>query len=127
MYNQRYFNQLVSKNLDLIDNIMEKKYEDWAKDNYFQKKNSVGDVGVIEINNSCNINCVMCDTKSSTRPKKLMNLDTELDEIFEEMKEIFKKLVFKSMIYRDIHMDMISDKLQESFDKISPELKEQLK
>ena len=37
IYNQRYFNQLVSKNLDLIDNIMEKKYEDWAKDNYFQK------------------------------------------------------------------------------------------
>ena len=65
--------------------------------------------------------------KSDDKEKKLMNLDTELDEIFEEMKEIFKKLVFKSMIYRDIHMNMISDKLQESFDKLSPELKEKLK
>ena len=56
-----------------------------------------------------------------------MNLDTELDEIFDELKEVFKKLVFKSMTYRDIHFDMVSDKLQESFDKLSPELKEQLK
>ena len=30
--------------------------------------------------------------KSDDKEKKLMNLDTELDEIFEEMKEIFKKL-----------------------------------
>jgi len=65
--------------------------------------------------------------KKDDKEKKLMNLDTELDEIFDELKETFKKLVFKSMIYRDIHFDMVSDKLQESFDKISPELKEQLK
>ena len=61
------------------------------------------------------------------KEEKLVQLDTELDKIFDELKEVFKKLVFKSMIYRDIHMDMISDKLQESFDKLSPELKEQLK
>ena len=61
------------------------------------------------------------------KEEKLNHLDTELDEIFDEMKETFKKLVFKSMIYRDIHMNMISDKLQESFDKLSPELKEKLK
>ena len=57
------------------------------------------------------------------KEEKLNQLDTDLDEIFEEMKETFKKLVFKSMIYRDIHLDMISDKLQESFDKLSPESK----
>jgi len=65
--------------------------------------------------------------KKDDKEKKLMNLDTELDEIFDELKETFKKLVFKSMIYRDIHFDMISDKLQESFDNLSSESKEKLK
>ena len=57
---------------------------------------------------------------------KLIQLDTELDKIFDELKEVFKKLVFKSMVYRDLSMDIVSDKLQESFDKLSPEVKEQL-
>jgi len=65
--------------------------------------------------------------KSDDKEKKLIQLDKELDGIFEELKETFKKLVFRSMTYRDIHLDMISDKLQESFDKLSPELKEKLK
>ena len=58
---------------------------------------------------------------------KLIQLDTELDKIFDELKEVFKKLVFKSMIYRDIHLDMLSDKLQKSFDQLSQESKEKLK
>ena len=58
---------------------------------------------------------------------KLIQLDSELDKIFDELKEVFKKLVFKSMVYRDLSMDIVSDKLQESFDKLSPELKEKLK
>ena len=57
---------------------------------------------------------------------KLIQLDSELDKIFDELKEVFKKLVFKSMVYRDLSMDIVSDKLQESFDKLSPEVKEQL-
>jgi len=61
------------------------------------------------------------------KEEKLFQLDTELDKIFDELKEVFKKLVFKSMIYRDLSMDIVSDKLQESFDKMSPELKEKLK
>ena len=60
------------------------------------------------------------------KEEKLIQLDTELDKIFDELKEVFKKLVFKSMVYRDLSMDIVSDKLQESFDKMSPELKEQL-
>ena len=61
------------------------------------------------------------------KEEKLIQLDNELDKIFDELKEVFKKLVFKSMIYRDLSMDIVSDKLQESFDKMSPELKEKLK
>ena len=57
------------------------------------------------------------------KEEKLIQLDSELDKIFDELKEVFKKLVFKSMIYRDIHLDMLSDKLQKSFDRLSQESK----
>ena len=61
-----------------------------------------------------------------TYKEKIEKLDTELDKIFDELKEVFKKLVFKSMIYRDLSNDIVSDKLQESFDQLSQESKEQL-
>ncbi len=59
--------------------------------------------------------------------EKLVRLDTELDGIFDELKEVFKKLIFKSMIYRDLHFEMVTDKLQESYDELSPESKQKLK
>ena len=55
--------------------------------------------------------------------KRLEEMDSELDMIFDELKETFKKLVFKSMIYRDLHLDDVKDKLEKSFDKLSPESK----
>ena len=55
--------------------------------------------------------------------KRLEEMDSELDVIFDELKEMFKKLVFKSMIYRDLHLDDVKDKLEKSFDKLSPESK----
>ena len=61
------------------------------------------------------------------KEEKLVQLDTELDKIFDELKEVFKKLVFKSMIYRDLHLDNVKEQLEESFDKLSPGLKEKLK
>jgi len=87
IYNQKYFNQLLSNNLNLIDHILNNKYEDWAKDIYFKDKKTVNNVAVIEINNSCNINCVMCDTKSSTRKKKLMSLDLVEKSVLEIKKK----------------------------------------
>ena len=62
-----------------------------------------------------------------SKEQKLKHLDKVLDNIFDEMKELFKQLVFRYMTYRDISMDIISDKLQESFDQMSPELKVKLK
>ena len=62
-----------------------------------------------------------------SKEQKLKHLDKVLDDIFDEMKELFKQLVFRYMTYRDISMNIISDKLQESFDQMSPELKEKLK
>jgi hypothetical protein len=55
--------------------------------------------------------------------KRLEEMDSELDIIFDELKETFKKLVFKTMIYRDLHLDDVKDKLEKSFDKLSPESK----
>ena len=55
--------------------------------------------------------------------KRLEEMDSELDVIFDELKEVFKKLVFKSMIYRDLHFDNVKEKLEKSFDKLSPESK----
>jgi len=60
------------------------------------------------------------------KEKRLEEMDSELDVIFDELKETFKKLVFKSMIYRDLHLDNVKDKLQESFDKLDPETKKKL-
>ena len=60
------------------------------------------------------------------KEKRLEEMDSELDMIFDELKETFKKLVFKSMIYRDLHLDNVKDKLQESFDKLDPETKKKL-
>ena len=59
--------------------------------------------------------------------KRLEEMDSELDMIFDELKETFKKLVFKSMIYRDLHLDNVKEQLEESFDKLSSGLKEKLK
>jgi hypothetical protein len=55
--------------------------------------------------------------------KRLEEMDSELDVIFHELKETFKKLVFKSMIYRDLHFDNVKEQLEKSFDKLSPESK----
>ena len=61
------------------------------------------------------------------KEKRLEQMDSELDEIFDELKETFKKLVFKSMIYRDLHFDNVKEQLEESFDNLSSESKEKLK
>ena len=79
-FNKKYFNKLIQNNFDLINDVTQTSYINYAKQNYFQiKENDTkkqhSHIAYVEINNSCNINCVMCDTKSSTRKKALMKLD----------------------------------------------------
>ena len=59
----------------------------------------------------------------TNKEQKMIQLDKELDEIFDEMKTVFQKLVFKTMIYRDIHFEVVGDKLEKSFDNLSQESK----
>ena len=47
------------------------------------------------------------------KEKRLEEMDSELDVIFDELKETFKKLVFKSMIYRDLHLDNVKEDIIE--------------
>ena len=59
-----------------FDSIKHVSYYDYKKKNFEIDKSKKRSFAYLEINNSCNINCVMCDTKSSTRQKKLMDIDT---------------------------------------------------
>ena len=44
--------------------------------------------------------------------KRLEKLDKDLDDHFTELKEVFKKILFKGMIYRDLHHEGVVDLLE---------------
>lgn len=72
---------LLNRNVTLVHSLRNQNYFSYAKERYSQKSGALGKSAAIEINNSCNINCVMCDTKSSTRPKRLMDLSLFNDTV----------------------------------------------
>jgi MoaA/NifB/PqqE/SkfB family radical SAM enzyme len=84
-YSHSYFKNLHQNNINLIHNIKKVSYYDWKKQKFLLNKNTISNYAFIEINNSCNINCVMCDTKSSTRQKSIMKVEL-FEEIIKELK-----------------------------------------
>ena len=68
-FDKNFVENLKVERLDLIKSIKTESYIDYKKKQYDKTKGTISKVGILEINNSCNINCVMCDTKSSTRQK----------------------------------------------------------
>ena len=74
-FQDSYSKKLTIRTIDLVKSFNNESFFDFQKRNFFKKKDTDSNVGILEINNSCNINCVMCDTKSSSRKKKLMNVD----------------------------------------------------
>ena len=64
----------------MIDSILNTGYYEYSKIS-FKNYSKTSKNASIEINNSCNINCVMCDTNSSTRKKELMNVNLFEDSI----------------------------------------------
>ena len=72
---------LTHHNENNIKSIKDIPYYDHKKTIFEEDKNKKRSFAYLEINNSCNINCLMCDTKSSTRQKKLMDLDTVEESI----------------------------------------------
>lgn len=84
-YNSSYFKKLHQKNVDLIYNMEKISYYEWKKNKFMNNKNTISDYAFIEINNSCNINCIMCDTNSSTRQKAVMKIEL-FEQIIKELK-----------------------------------------
>tara|TARA_B100001248_G_scaffold44647_1_gene28465 strand:- start:7031 stop:8251 length:1221 start_codon:yes stop_codon:yes gene_type:complete len=74
-FNKKFINKLNKETSNLLNSIKNESYYEFQKKEFFKTKDKKSKVGILEINNSCNINCVMCDTKSSSRKKKLMSLD----------------------------------------------------
>ena len=50
---------------------------------------------------------------------RLDELEGEIEKIWKKMKIQFQDLIIKSMIKRDLQMDIVKDKLEESFKKLS--------
>tara|TARA_B100000941_G_scaffold27469_1_gene16281 strand:- start:177 stop:1394 length:1218 start_codon:yes stop_codon:yes gene_type:complete len=75
LFKDQFINNLRGNTDNLVASLINEKYFEYQKKNFHKIKDKKTKVGILEINNSCNINCVMCDTKSSTRQKKLMNVD----------------------------------------------------
>lgn len=74
-FDKKFIQKLNQENEILIKSIEKESFYDFKKKEFFENKDKKSKVGILEINNSCNINCVMCDTKSSSRAKKLMDLE----------------------------------------------------
>ena len=69
------FKNIIKKNIELIRSLQTKDFSEFSKEEYFKTPN-IRSTGVVEINNSCNINCTFCNTKASPRIKQLMDLKT---------------------------------------------------
>lgn len=113
--NKIYFNKnyIKSNNLrtkKLINSLSKESYYDFKKKEFLKNLNKKSKVGIIEINNSCNINCVMCDTKSSTRQKKLMSL-----ELCEKSIKEMRSEGIESILLHTIGDPLANSKLNEYF------------
>ena len=75
LFKDQFIHKLREDTENLVESFKSEKYFEYQKKNFHKIKDKKTKVGILEINNSCNINCVMCDTKSSSRQKKLMNVD----------------------------------------------------
>lgn len=111
--NRYYYNHKFKKTKkieiqELIISLKNESFLDFQKKNFFNNKDKKSDFGVLEINNSCNINCVMCDTKSSSRKKKLMDLELCEKSIIE-----MKSTGIKSVILHTIGDPLANAKLKD--------------
>ena len=86
LFGKKFIKNKELETIDLIKSVEQESFFNFQKREFFKNKNKKSKTGILEINNSCNINCVMCDTKSSTRQKKLMDLDL-CEKSVKQMKE----------------------------------------
>ncbi len=109
-FNKQYIKNINLETINLINSYKNESYYEFKKKEFFETKDKKTESGIIEINNSCNINCVMCDTKSSTRQKKLMNL-----ELFEKSTSEMKRQGIKTVLLHTIGDPLANAKLKDYF------------
>ena len=107
-YRKQFISKLNNETKELVNSFSKESYLEFSKRGFFKIKDNDSSVGILEINNSCNINCVMCDTKSSTRKKKLMSLD-----ICEESAKQMKNKGIKSVLLHTIGDPLANAKLKD--------------
>lgn len=98
------------QNIRYFESIKSEKYFDYKKKIFKEDQNKSRSFAYLEINNSCNINCVMCDTKSSTRQKKMMNLS-----LVESSLKKIKKMGINRVSLHTIGDPLANAKLDEVF------------
>tara|TARA_B100000674_G_scaffold311067_1_gene258456 strand:- start:36 stop:326 length:291 start_codon:yes stop_codon:yes gene_type:complete len=69
LFKDQFIHKLREDTGNLVESFKSENYFEYQKKNFHKIKDKKTKVGILEINNSCNINCVMCDTKSSSRQK----------------------------------------------------------
>ena len=101
---------LHAENIRNVNSIINEKYYDYKKKKFEVDKKKNREFAYVEINNSCNINCLMCDTKSSTRQKKIMDIETVESSIIQ-----IKKMGINRVSLHTIGDPLANPKLDQVF------------
>lgn len=109
-YNRVTFARMRSNNIKLVSSLKSESYEEYARKRFMAQGGSFSKSATVEINNSCNINCAMCDTKSSPRQKKLMDLS-----LFEKSVAQLKKRGVESVTLHTIGDPLANPRISEVF------------
>tara|TARA_B100000686_G_scaffold281293_1_gene302928 strand:+ start:895 stop:2109 length:1215 start_codon:yes stop_codon:yes gene_type:complete len=83
VFGDTYWDARLSKTLNLVEGLENKPFSTNMPSAY-SKKLKRPTHAVVEINNTCNINCVMCQTQSATRKKGRMTTDL-LEETLDKL------------------------------------------
>ena len=82
-FDDAYWRKRVGKSMDLVEGLEKSPFPAHMPEKYGKLKKRPTHA-VVEINNTCNINCAMCQTQSATRQKGRMSADLlehTLDEL----------------------------------------------
>ena len=116
-YNQTYWNNYENQLFDVVEKIETVPFQQVLIDEYNKEVHN-GTVkinhAILEINNSCNINCLMCNTRLATRKISLMS-----DEMLEDAVVKLKSLGCSSYSLHTIGDPLANPKLENVFKILS--------
>ena len=74
-FNHNYWSKKKNKFIEIVEDIKNKPFDETLPKNFSEYKIKY-DRATLEINNTCNIDCIMCKTSLSTRKKGKMDSET---------------------------------------------------